>query len=339
MRSIYKQKHSANYWIKYYRSGRVFRESSGSPKESVAKRLLRLREGDIERGVPITPRVGRLRFDEAAADLVTDYKVNGKRSLVVVERRLRKHLEPVFGGRRMAGITTTDVRAYVAHRQATPIEFKPLRQGDPPRRRQVSNAEINRELTILKRAFSLAIQAGKLINKPYIPLLKERNVRTGFFERHQFDRRLSAPVRGPDPDADGRLHHGLAHPERDPDARMAPGGLRRRRTSARSGHDQERRWPGVPDDHRTPGRPRTTVAGHAGAGQDERPHLPVGLSPQKRQARQELHQDLADRISQGGLSRTYSARLSSHGGTKSCPRGRARARRHAADRTQDALGV
>ena len=49
-----------------------------------------------------------------------------------------------------------------------------------------SNAEINRELTILKRMFSLAFQAGKLLHKPHIPLLREDNVRTGFFEPDQF---------------------------------------------------------------------------------------------------------------------------------------------------------
>src|SRR5207248_7208264 len=38
----------------------------------------------------------------------------------------------------------------------------------------------------LKRMFSLAIQGGKLVSKPYIPLLKENNVRAGFFEPAQF---------------------------------------------------------------------------------------------------------------------------------------------------------
>jgi integrase len=50
----------------------------------------------------------------------------------------------------------------------------------------VSNAEINRELTILKRMFSLAIQAGTLFHKPHIPSLQENNTRTGFFELEQF---------------------------------------------------------------------------------------------------------------------------------------------------------
>lgn len=50
----------------------------------------------------------------------------------------------------------------------------------------VSNGEINRELTILKRIFNLAVQAGKLLHKPHIPLLREDNTRTGFFEHEQF---------------------------------------------------------------------------------------------------------------------------------------------------------
>ena len=59
-------------------------------------------EGDIAKGLPVTARVGQLRFDEAAADVVTDYRVNGKRTLRDVEHRVRLHLEPFFGGRRMA---------------------------------------------------------------------------------------------------------------------------------------------------------------------------------------------------------------------------------------------
>ena len=50
-----------------------------------------------------------------------------------------------------------------------------------------SNASINRDLIILKRICMLALQAGQLMVRPYIPLLKEANVRQGFFEREQFD--------------------------------------------------------------------------------------------------------------------------------------------------------
>ncbi len=158
------------YWVKYYRSGKSFRESSGSAKESDAKRLLRIREGDIARGIPVAPRVGRVKFDELADDVINDYKINKKRSLRHLEIRLNKHLIPFFGGRRAAAITTADIRKFVARRQEA----------------GASNGEINRELTVLRRAFNLGIQSEKLMHKPYISLLKENNVRTGFFEPEQF---------------------------------------------------------------------------------------------------------------------------------------------------------
>ena len=50
-----------------------------------------------------------------------------------------------------------------------------------------SNGEINRELAILKRGFSLALKAGTLTMKPHIPKLREDNVRTGFFDRADLD--------------------------------------------------------------------------------------------------------------------------------------------------------
>lgn len=200
------------WWIRYYKNGKRYEESSGSKKEGDAKSLLRLREGDIERGVAITPKVGRIRFDEAAKDVVNDYRTNRKRSLDDVERRIEMHLKPFFGNRRMASITTADIREYIDSRQKETTSLRKAftftaRDGTPrhvPEQRRtiagVSNGEINRELTALKRMFNLAIQAGKLIQKPHIPSLKEHNVRVGFFEREQFLAvlaHLPEPVRAP----------------------------------------------------------------------------------------------------------------------------------------------
>src|SRR5712692_9894633 len=99
------------WWIKYQVGGRPQCVSSGSEKKADAKRLLKAREGDVVRGVPITAPVGRGTFAEAAADLITDYMTNGRRSVRVVKLRLTKHLTPVFGQRRLMTITTADVRA------------------------------------------------------------------------------------------------------------------------------------------------------------------------------------------------------------------------------------
>jgi len=105
-----------------------------------------------------------------------------------VTHNVEQHLEPFFGGRRAASITPADVRQYTLSRQ---VERTP--QGKP-----TSNATINRELSALKRAFSLGIDAGKLTHKPKIPMLKENNVRTGSFERDQFEAvqvKLAEPLR------------------------------------------------------------------------------------------------------------------------------------------------
>jgi integrase len=63
----------------------------------------------------------------------------------------------------------------------------------------VTHATVNRELMTLKRMFTMAVQGEKLLKRPYIPLLKEQNIRRGFFEPAQFERvigHLPEHVRG-----------------------------------------------------------------------------------------------------------------------------------------------
>ena len=160
------------YWIKYSRGGRGYYESSGSRKHGDAKRLLRLREGAIERGLPVTPRVGRVTFEEAAAALVTDYRVNGRRSIDHVQRRVTLGLEPWFRGRRMAQITPDDVQRFVEHRQ----QARRRQRDDQPR---AGGAQAD----VQSRDQARPTPA----RTPYIPLLQEDNIRQGFFEREQFE--------------------------------------------------------------------------------------------------------------------------------------------------------
>jgi integrase len=159
------------WWIRYYRDGRRFEESSKSEKKQAAIDLLKIREGDIARGVPVTSRMGRLKFDEAVQAVVADYKMNGRDTVKHVERRIKLHLGPAFAGLRMSAITTAKLTAYAVDRQTA----------------GASNAEINRELAIVKRAFRLAMQAGTLMTRPHIPMLGEASARRGFFEPWQLE--------------------------------------------------------------------------------------------------------------------------------------------------------
>src|SRR5262245_48149791 len=99
------------WWIKYYQHGRAVRESTGTEKETVARRILRSREGDVEHGIPIAPKMGRITFEDASKDLLIDYEINGKKTYDEVERRIDLHLKvqdvdgrKIFGGRLLANI-------------------------------------------------------------------------------------------------------------------------------------------------------------------------------------------------------------------------------------------
>src|SRR5207253_2678188 len=84
---------------------------SGSERKADAQRLLRDREHLVDTGAPSPVHAAKITFDDAAADLLTDYVINKRRSLRTVKLRVTKHLTPYFQHRRLASITPVDVRA------------------------------------------------------------------------------------------------------------------------------------------------------------------------------------------------------------------------------------
>ena len=159
------------YWIKYYRNGKPYAESSHSDKKEVARRLLMKREGEIVQGKLPGICFEKVTFDELAEDFLTDYRVNGNRSLVRAEISVR-HLKKRFEGCSVPQITTPQIQAYVEQRL---IE-------------KAANATINNELKALRRMLNLGAKQTppKVDRVPYIPMLRENNVRKGFFEHGDF---------------------------------------------------------------------------------------------------------------------------------------------------------
>ena len=80
------------------------------------------------------------------------------------------HLKTFLGGTRAVEITTAKLREYAKARRAT---------GAEP-------GTVNRDLGALSRMFTLALQAGKLSRRPYIPRLPENQPRQGFMEHAEY---------------------------------------------------------------------------------------------------------------------------------------------------------
>jgi integrase len=156
------------YWIKYYRNGQCFRESSHSDSYTEAERLLKRRNGEIVTGRFAGLAPERVRLRDLFDDLVEDYRMNGLASLVQLESRLKKHLRPEFDDLRAAELSSNHIKRYQTRRRAD----------------GAANATINRELETVVRAFRLASKCDppKVGRVVHVPMLREDNVRTNFLD-------------------------------------------------------------------------------------------------------------------------------------------------------------
>jgi integrase len=190
-RSVYRQ--GRFWWIQYqHPDGTRRKESTKSERRPVALRMLRDRLSRGALNLPVIARVEQLTFHDAAQAVINDFVANKKHSEDVVRRRIKLHLMPYFEGRRLVGITSADITAYIAKRQTDTIVTRKAytdsaEQLVPAETKPVSNGEINRELQVLKRIFSLAMDSGRLAAKPKFKMLAEAPPRAGFFEREQYE--------------------------------------------------------------------------------------------------------------------------------------------------------
>ena len=140
--SVYKRPDSQDWWLKYSRHGKAFRESSHTTDKQKAGKMLRSRLAEITTGTFIGPKAEKVTVPELAEDLMRDYRINGRKSLEDIESRWRLHMLPYFGNMRAIDVTSELLARYVDSRQEA----------------NAKNATINRELAALKRMFRIGWQ-------------------------------------------------------------------------------------------------------------------------------------------------------------------------------------
>jgi hypothetical protein len=191
------------YYIQYCANGKVFKEASHTRSYPEAEALLRGRIAEkretarfgLPGDTPSAPKFddGQMRSPDIISpgrqtttlgtllsDLLDHYTLNSPGTLPFAEPYIKTHLLPAFKNVVASELSTDDIERY---------KLKKLKKGFAP-------STINHSLTLLRRAFNLALRRTppKVERVPWFPKLKEENVRQGFFEREDYERlRASLP--------------------------------------------------------------------------------------------------------------------------------------------------
>lgn len=161
------------YTMIYYDpvKGYTRKESTGTADYKKAELELAKRLTAIDKNEHIITGVAKVRVAELLEQMIATKKNENQSSANIEEQRMNKHLMPFFGKFKAVHVTPVVVEKYKSERRL---------QG-------AKNSTVNRELALLRRAFTIGVEMQQLTMIPYIKKYAEDNARKGFFEQEHFD--------------------------------------------------------------------------------------------------------------------------------------------------------
>jgi integrase len=168
--SVYLPSNSRNWWIKFSLSGRVIQKSAET--ESRREALDKLKAEILKHASGEAIDNGKVTVESLYDVLLADYRINGK-CLSWAQRNWNNHLKSFFGLMQARAVGTDTLNRYIEARW----------------KEKASNESINRELSLLQRAFMLGYesQPRKVVRPLRFHRLAESKPRAGFIEQKQYD--------------------------------------------------------------------------------------------------------------------------------------------------------
>jgi len=152
--------------IQFSVNGRQYRESTHTESYNEAQRFLKRRISEVSTGKFQGTKVDQTLMSELLKDVIADYELKDRPSLDSMARPLiDKYLLPYFGRYRACNVKMPVIAAYLRSRKEAGRAV----------------ASINRELGLLRRAFTLGVTNGK-VGQASVPdfkglFQKEKNAR------------------------------------------------------------------------------------------------------------------------------------------------------------------
>jgi len=193
--SIYKQRGSKVYWMKYHVHGKPRRESTGKRDYSEALDVLKLKVSEVSLyGDTVC---GTLSIRQLVKMKLRKNKVESLRDLHNPEARWRLHLEPFFGNVKVKDYSSDLTLQYIEKRKG---------EG-------ANGSTIDKEIQVVRGAFSYGMKVTPPLVRamPYFPTTGEDHVRETFIDNEADKEKLRKAAVAEGPWMVGALEIGLTY--------------------------------------------------------------------------------------------------------------------------------